>query len=43
MHRSVVGRREIFGEQALKLVRGELGLRFEKKRVAVIELPKTEA
>jgi len=36
-------RREIFGEQALKLVRGELGLRFEKKRVAVIELPKSNA
>lgn len=32
-------RREIFGELALKLVRGELGLRFEKRRVAVFDLP----
>ena len=32
-------RREIFGDKAIKLVRGELALRFEKRRVAVIELP----
>jgi ribonuclease D len=32
-------RREIFGEPALKLIRGELGLRFANKRVDLVELP----
>ena len=30
-------RREVFGEQALKLVRGELGLKFDKRRIRVFE------
>ncbi|EKF20286.1 ribonuclease D [Nitratireductor pacificus] len=30
-------RREVFGEEALKLVRGELALRFNKRRVEVFE------
>jgi len=30
-------RREVFGETALKLVRGELALRFEKRKIAVFE------
>ena len=30
-------RREVFGEQALKLVRGELGLNFDKRRIRVFE------
>jgi ribonuclease D len=30
-------RREVFGEKALRLVRGELALRFEKRRIAVFE------
>ena len=32
-------RREVFGEQALKLVRGEIGLRFHHRRIATYELP----
>jgi len=31
-------RREVFGMLAVRLVRGELGLKFEKRRVAVFEL-----
>lgn len=30
-------RREVFGEQALKLIRGEVALKFEKRRIAVVE------
>jgi ribonuclease D len=30
-------RREVFGEQALKLVRGELALKFDRKRIKVFE------
>jgi ribonuclease D len=30
-------RREVFGEKALKLVRGELAIRFENRRIAVFE------
>ncbi|MCR4268177.1 ribonuclease D, partial [Nitratireductor sp. ZSWI3] len=30
-------RREVFGEEALRLVRGELALRFNKRRVEVFE------
>ena len=30
-------RREVFGEQALKLVRGEIALKFEKRRIVVFE------
>ena len=30
-------RREVFGEQALKLVRGEIALKFEKRRLVVFE------
>jgi ribonuclease D len=30
-------RRVVFGEQALRLVRGELGLRFENRKVSVFE------
>ncbi len=32
-------RREVFGETALKLVRGEIALRFEKRKIAVFEPP----
>jgi len=32
-------RREVSGEQALKLVRGEIGLRFHHRRIATYELP----
>jgi ribonuclease D len=31
-------RREVFGETALKLVRGEIALRFEKRRIAVSDV-----
>ncbi len=31
-------RREVFGEKALKLVRGELGIRFENRKVQVFEI-----
>jgi ribonuclease D len=27
----------VFGEQALKLIRGEVALKFEKRRIAVVE------
>ena len=30
-------RREVFGEQALRLVRGEIALRFDKRKIAVFE------
>ncbi len=30
-------RREVFGEKALRLVRGELALKFEKRKIAVFE------
>lgn len=30
-------RREVFGEQALRLVRGEIALKFENRRIAVFE------
>jgi ribonuclease D len=30
-------RREVFGEQALRLIRGEVALKFEKRRIAVVE------
>lgn len=30
-------RREVFGDQALRLVRGEIALRFERRRIAVFE------
>lgn len=30
-------RREVFGEKALRLVRGEIALKFEKRRIAVFE------
>jgi ribonuclease D len=31
-------RRAVFGEKALKLVRGEIGIKFEKRRIAVFDL-----
>jgi ribonuclease D len=31
-------RREVFGEQALRLVRGEIALRFENRRIGVFEV-----
>lgn len=34
-------RREVFGEQALRLVRGEIAIRFDKRRIAVFETPQT--
>jgi len=30
-------RREVFGEQALKLIRGDIALKFEKRRLVVFE------
>jgi ribonuclease D len=30
-------RRQVFGEQALKLVRGEIAIKFDKRRLAVFE------
>jgi len=32
-------RREVFGERALSLVRGEIALKFHKRRIAVFETP----
>jgi len=32
-------RREVFGEQALRLVHGQIGLRFHRRRIAIYELP----
>jgi ribonuclease D len=34
-------RREVFGEAALRLVRGEVGIKFDKRRITVFDL-KTE-
>ncbi|TPI43896.1 ribonuclease D [Mesorhizobium sp. B3-1-6] len=31
-------RRAVFGEQALRLVRGEIGIKFDKRRIAVFDL-----
>ena len=31
-------RREVFGEQALRLVRGEIAIKFDRRRIAVFEL-----
>jgi ribonuclease D len=30
-------RREVFGEKALRLVRGEIALKFEKRKIAIFE------
>ena len=35
-------RREIFGEPALKLIRGEIGLRFANKKIDLVELTTAE-
>ena len=35
-------RREVFGEQALKLIRGEIAFKFEKRRLVVFEMPSSE-
>ena len=32
-------RREVFGERALQLVRGEIAIKFEDRRIAVFDLP----
>src|SRR5690606_16999693 len=32
-------RREVFGERAISLVRGEIALKFHKRRIAVFETP----
>ena len=31
-------RREVFGEQALRLVRGEIAIKFERRKIAVFEI-----
>ena len=31
-------RREVFGERALQLVRGEIGLKFEKRRIVEFDI-----
>ncbi|MHB2265611.1 ribonuclease D [Aliihoeflea sp. PC F10.4] len=31
-------RREVFGEKALRLVRGEIGIKFEKRRIAAFDI-----
>jgi ribonuclease D len=31
-------RRAVFGEAALKLVRGEIGIKFDKRKIAVFDL-----
>lgn len=31
-------RREVFGDKALKLIRGELAIRFENRRIGVFEV-----
>ena len=33
-------RREVFGEQALKLIRGDIALKFEKRRLVVFQTPR---
>ena len=35
-------RREVFGEQVLKLLNGEVGLRFENRRIQVFPIDQTE-
>jgi ribonuclease D len=32
-------RRDVFGDPALKLIRGEVGLKFEKRKIRVFDLP----
>ena len=32
-------RREVFGDQALQLVRGEIAIRFQDRRIEVFDLP----
>lgn len=34
-------RREVFGDKALKLVRGEIALKFEDRKISVFEVPET--
>ena len=36
-------RRSVFGETALKLVRGEIAIRFDKRKIAVFEIEASEA
>lgn len=36
-------RREVFGDKALKLVRGEIALKFEDRKISVFEVPETVA
>jgi len=36
-------RREVFGEKALRLVRGEIGIKFERRRIAVFDLEAPKA
>ena len=31
-------RREVFGNEALRLVRGELGIKFERRKIAVFDI-----
>ena len=31
-------RRAVFGEKALRLVRGEIGIKFEKRKIAVFDI-----
>ena len=31
-------RREVFGEEALRLVRGEIAIKFERRKIAVFEV-----
>jgi ribonuclease D len=31
-------RRAVFGDAALRLVRGEVGIKFDKRRIAVFDL-----
>ena len=30
-------RREVFGDKALKLIRGELAIKFENRRIAIVD------
>ena len=36
-------RREVFGERALQLVRGEIAIKFERRKITVFETPKEPA
>ena len=36
-------RREVFGERALQLVRGEIAIKFERRKITVFETPKETA